>query len=132
MRTKIVLGQSWGNLFEETGRQCSECVRQVGVGCLRPPSLGVPPQHGRNIVTNARRNVTVMSGVNEFERCLIRARCEEGIERAKAKGTKFGRKVKLTPEQRRVAAARYAKGETQAELAKVYEVSEAAMCRAVA
>jgi len=73
-----------------------------------------------------------MSGVNEFERGLIRSRCEEGIERAKAKGTKFGRKVKLTPEQRRVAAARYAKGETQAELAKVYEVSEATMYRALA
>jgi len=27
--------------------------------------------------------VTVMSGVNEFERGLIRSRCEEGIERAK-------------------------------------------------
>lgn len=76
--------------------------------------------------------VTVLSGVNEFERGLIRARCEEGIERARAKGTKFGRKVKLAPEQRRVAAARYAKGETQAELAKVYEVSEATMYRALA
>jgi DNA invertase Pin-like site-specific DNA recombinase len=62
--------------------------------------------------------ITIMGGIAEFERSLIRARCEEGIERAKAKGTKFGRKRSMTPEQRRVAAARYAKGETQAELAK--------------
>lgn len=76
--------------------------------------------------------IAVMGGVAEFERGLIRKRCEAGIERARAKGTKFGRKVKLSPEQRRVAAARYAAGETQAELAKVYEVSEATMYRALA
>jgi DNA invertase Pin-like site-specific DNA recombinase len=75
--------------------------------------------------------IAVMGGVAEFERGLIRKRCEAGIERARAKGTKFGRKVKLSPEQRRVAAARYAKGETQAELAKVYQVSEATMYRAL-
>lgn len=76
--------------------------------------------------------MTIMGGISEFERELIRDRCEAGIERAKAKGTKFGRKVKLTPEQRRVAAARYAKGETQAQLAAVYGVSEATMYRALA
>jgi DNA invertase Pin-like site-specific DNA recombinase len=79
-----------------------------------------------------RLMTTVLSGVAEFERELIRSRCEDGIERAKAMGTKFGRKAKLTPEQRRVAAKRYAKGETQAELAKVYKVSEATMYRALA
>ena len=78
-----------------------------------------------------RLMITVMGGIAEFERELIKDRCEEGIERAKALGTKFGRKVKLTPEQRRVAAARYAKGETQAELARVYQVSEATMYRAL-
>ena len=79
-----------------------------------------------------RLMLTIMGGIAEFERELIRSRCEDGIERAKAKGTKFGRKAKLTPEQRRVAAKRYAKGETQAELAKVYKVSEATMYRALA
>ena len=31
--------------------------------------------------------LTIMGGIAEFERGLIRKRCEEGIERAKGKGT---------------------------------------------
>ncbi len=75
--------------------------------------------------------MTIMGGVAEFERGLIRKRCEEGIERARAKGTKFGRKRSLTAEQIKVAATRYSAGETQAELAKLYGVSEATMWRAL-
>ena len=78
-----------------------------------------------------RLMLTIMGGIAEFERELIRKRCDEGIERAKAKGTKFGRKVKLSPEQRRVAALRYAEGVTQAQLAEIYGVSEATMWRAL-
>lgn len=78
-----------------------------------------------------RLMLTIMGGIAEFERTLIRSRCEDGIARARAKGTKFGRKVKLSTEQRRRAADRYAKGETMAELAKVYEVSEPTMWRAL-
>jgi hypothetical protein len=74
---------------------------------------------------------TVMSGVATFERELIQQRCDEGIARARAKGTKFGRKVKLSPEQRAKAAERYAAGETLAQLGTVYGVSEATMSRAL-
>jgi hypothetical protein len=45
-----------------------------------------------------------------FGRGRIRRRCEEGMERAKAKGVTFGRKRKLEKEMVRVAAERYAKG----------------------
>lgn len=76
--------------------------------------------------------MTIMGGIAQFERSLIRKRCDEGIERAKAKGTKFGRKAKLSPEQRRVAADRHAAGETLAQLGAVYNVSEATMSRALA
>jgi DNA invertase Pin-like site-specific DNA recombinase len=78
-----------------------------------------------------RLMMTIMGGIAEFERELIRKRCEDGIELAKAKGTKFGRRVKLSPEQRMVAADRYGKGETMAQLAKVYGVSEPTMWRAL-
>jgi DNA invertase Pin-like site-specific DNA recombinase len=78
-----------------------------------------------------RLMMTVMGGIAEFERKLIRRRCEEGIERAKQKGTKFGPRFKMSPEQIRKAAERYAKGETQAELARVYGVSEPTMWRAL-
>jgi DNA invertase Pin-like site-specific DNA recombinase len=75
--------------------------------------------------------VTIMGGIGEFERGLIRKRCEEGIARAKRKGVKFGRKKLLEPEMIRVAAERYAKGETMAELAEVYGVSEPTIWRAL-
>ena len=43
-----------------------------------------------------RLMLTIMGGIAEFERGLIRKRCEEGIERAKAKGTRFGAPLPLT------------------------------------
>ena len=51
--------------------------------------------------------------------------------RAKAKGVTFGRKPKLDTEMVRVAADRYAKGETMAELAEVYGVDQATIWRAL-
>ena len=75
--------------------------------------------------------IAVMSGVAEFERGLIRQRCQDGIERAKAMGTKFGRKLVLDSSQRRKIAERYAAGETMAELASEYSCGEATIWRAL-
>jgi DNA invertase Pin-like site-specific DNA recombinase len=75
--------------------------------------------------------MTIMGGIAEFERGLIRQRCEAGIARAKAKGVTFGRKRLLDAGQRRVASERYAAGETMAELAMAYGVSEPTMWRAL-
>ncbi|MCA1412680.1 recombinase family protein [Bradyrhizobium sp. NBAIM20] len=75
--------------------------------------------------------MTIMGGIAEFERNLIRKRCEEGIQRAKRKGTRFGRPAALDPGQRRRVAERYAAGETMAELAREYEVGEATVWRAL-
>ena len=75
--------------------------------------------------------LTIMGGIAEFERGLIRKRCEEGIERAKAKGTQFGRPTRLDPSQRRRIAERYAAGETMADLAREYECGEATIWRAL-
>ena len=62
--------------------------------------------------SHGRLMLTIMGGIAEFERELIRERCEEGIERAKRKGTKFGRPSALDTGQRRMIAQRYAAGET--------------------
>lgn len=40
----------------------------------------------------------ILGSLAEFERDLIKARCAEGIERAKAKGVKLGRKPTITDE----------------------------------
>jgi DNA invertase Pin-like site-specific DNA recombinase len=73
--------------------------------------------------------LTIMSGIAEFERKLIQARCEEGIAKARAKGKKFGRPSALDAGQRRKIAERYANGETMAELAREYECGEATIWR---
>ena len=50
--------------------------------------------------------LTVLGGLAEFERELIRARTGEGRERAKARGVRLGRKPKLTPHQPHFALTR--------------------------
>ena len=50
--------------------------------------------------------LTVLGGLAEFERDLIRARTAEGRQRAKARGVKLGRKPKLPPHQQREAGRR--------------------------
>jgi DNA invertase Pin-like site-specific DNA recombinase len=47
--------------------------------------------------SHGRLMLTVLGGLAEFERDLIRARTGEGRERAKARGVKMGRRPKLTP-----------------------------------
>jgi DNA invertase Pin-like site-specific DNA recombinase len=75
--------------------------------------------------------MTIMSGIAEFERKLITARCEEGIAKARANGKKFGRPSALDVGQKRKIAERYAAGETMAALAADYEVGEATIFRAL-
>jgi DNA invertase Pin-like site-specific DNA recombinase len=75
--------------------------------------------------------LAIMGGIAEFERELIRKRCQAGIERAKIKGTKFGRPAALDAGQRRKIAERYAAGETMAELARDYECGDATIWRAL-
>jgi DNA invertase Pin-like site-specific DNA recombinase len=73
---------------------------------------------------HGRLMLTVLGGLAEFERELIRARTGEGRERAKAKGVKMGRRPKLTDHQRREAIKRRDRdGETLAEIGRSYNVS---------
>ena len=59
--------------------------------------------------SHGRLMLTVLGGLAEFERDLIRARTGEGRERAKARGEKMGRPPKLTPHQQREAIRRRAR-----------------------
>jgi DNA invertase Pin-like site-specific DNA recombinase len=69
-----------------------------------------------------RLMLTVMGGVAEFERGLIRQRTDEGIERARWQGKKFGRPQRLDEGQKRNVAEFYAAGKTMPELAEEYGV----------
>src|ERR1700680_3515873 len=73
---------------------------------------------------HGRLMLTVLGGLAEFERELIRARTGEGRARAKARGQSLGRPFKLTRHQRQEAVRRRDKGkETLAEIGRSYNVS---------
>jgi DNA invertase Pin-like site-specific DNA recombinase len=67
--------------------------------------------------------LTVLSGVAEFERDLILLRTNEGRQRARQSGVKFGPKFKLTPHQIEEVRKRREAGESCRFLARSYRVS---------
>jgi DNA invertase Pin-like site-specific DNA recombinase len=68
--------------------------------------------------------LTVLGGLAEFGRELIRARTSEGRDRGKARGVKMGRPAKLTERQKKEAIKRRDHGdETLAEIGRSYNVS---------
>jgi DNA invertase Pin-like site-specific DNA recombinase len=96
--------------------------RGAGFKSLRDAWCDTTTPHGRLMLT-------VLGGLAEFERELIRARTGEGRKRAKARGVRFGRPRKMTAHQRQEALQRLAAGETQAEVARTYNVDAATISR---
>lgn len=78
---------------------------------------------------HGRLMLTVLGGLAEFERELIRTRTSEGRARAKARGVHLGRRPKLTPHQKREALSRRANGESLTEIARSYNVSHSTISR---
>ena len=79
---------------------------------------------------HGRLMLTVLGGLAEFERDLIRARTGEGRERARARGVHMGRPPALTRHQRREALDALASGAaTQADLARRFNVSQSTISR---
>jgi DNA invertase Pin-like site-specific DNA recombinase len=73
--------------------------------------------------------LTVLDGLAEFERELIRARTAEGRERAKARGVRLGRRPKLTQHQQREAIRRRENGEPIRDIARSYNVHNSTISR---
>ena len=81
---------------------------------------------------HGRLMLTVLGGLAEFERELIRARTGEGRARAKARGQSLGRPFKLTPHQRSEAISRRDRGETLSDIARRYNVHPSTISRLTA
>jgi DNA invertase Pin-like site-specific DNA recombinase len=81
---------------------------------------------------HGRLMLTVLGGLAEFERELIRARTGEGRRRAVERGVKMGRKPKLTPHQMKEALRRRDNGEPTREIARTYNVSHSTISRLAA
>ena len=82
---------------------------------------------------HGRLMLTVLGGLAEFERDLIRTRTGKGRIRAVARGQKMGRPPKLTPHQKREAIERREQGgESLADIGRSYNVSGATISRLAA
>jgi DNA invertase Pin-like site-specific DNA recombinase len=73
---------------------------------------------------HGRLMLTVLGGLAEFERELIRARTGEGRARAKARGVRM-----VTPRQIKEALRRRDNGEPMREIARSYNVSHSTISR---
>jgi len=97
--------------------------RKAGFRSLGDTWADTTTSHGRLMLT-------VLGGLAEFERDLIRKRTAEGRERAKARGVRLGRKPKLTAHQQQEARRRRESGkETLADIARSYNVSHSTISR---
>jgi DNA invertase Pin-like site-specific DNA recombinase len=94
----------------------------AGFKSLRDTWADTTTPHGRLMLT-------VLGGLAEFERELIRSRTGEGRARAQARGVVMGRKPKLTHHQRLEAIARRDAGETLTDIGRSYNVSHSTISR---
>src|ERR1700687_2552173 len=80
--------------------------------------------------SHGRLMLTVLGGLAEFERDLIRNRTGEGRARAVARGQRMGRPPKLTAHQQKEAIKRRERGEESlTEIGRSYNVSAATISR---
>ena len=96
--------------------------RKAGLRSLGDAWADTTTAHGRLMLT-------VLGGLAEFERDLIRARTTEGRTRAVARGVKLGRKPKLTPHQVKEVLRRKESGEAVREIARSYNVHNSTISR---
>jgi DNA invertase Pin-like site-specific DNA recombinase len=99
--------------------------KQAGFRSLGEGWTDTTTRHGRVMLS-------VLAGLAEFERELIRARTGEGRARAVARGVKMGRPPKLTPQQQHAAIKRRDRGEPVREIARSYNVSHSTISRLAA
>jgi DNA invertase Pin-like site-specific DNA recombinase len=96
--------------------------RKAGFRSLGDAWADTTTSHGRLMLT-------VLGGLAEFERDLIRKRTAEGRERAKERGVKLGRRPKLTPHQQHEARRRRQSGEAIRDIARSYNVHNSTISR---
>jgi DNA invertase Pin-like site-specific DNA recombinase len=96
--------------------------KKVGFRSLAEGRADTTTPHGRLMVT-------LLGGVAEFERDLIRIRTTEGRARAVANGVRLGRPPKMDLNARLEALRRMEAGESVDEIARSYKVSPSTIAR---
>jgi DNA invertase Pin-like site-specific DNA recombinase len=96
--------------------------RKAGFRSLSEAWADTTSEHGRLVLAT-------FLGMAEFDRRLIASRAAEGVERARARGVKMGRRPKLTPHQQNEARQRREAGELLSDIAQSYNVHKATISR---
>jgi len=78
---------------------------------------------------HSRVMLTVLGGLAEFERELIKIRTSEGRVRAKARGVNMGRRSALNQNQQREALTRIEAGDALTDIARTFGVSHTTIAR---
>ena len=97
-------------------------ARGCFVKVLDKPHLDLTTPLGRGLIA-------LLSAMAEDERQRIVKRARDGLDAARERGAKFGRKLKLTPHQRVEALTRLDAGETARALGRSYDVHHATISR---
>jgi DNA invertase Pin-like site-specific DNA recombinase len=130
-RAKLLRGLEPGDMVVVTSltrlarstRDLLETLHAIAERNIGFKSLGEP--WADSTTPNGHMMLTILGGLAEFERELIKAR----IARTRARGIRLGRHRKLNNDQRRRALARLAAGETQVEIARTYNVDPSTIGR---
>jgi DNA invertase Pin-like site-specific DNA recombinase len=99
-------------------------LAKAGLRSLHEPWADTTSPAGRMVLT-------VFAGIAEFERELIHERTSSGRIAAKARGVRFGRPSKLSPDQIAFAKRLIAEGTSTREAAKILNVHAATLYRAL-
>lgn len=104
----------------------AESLNNVGAGLrsLAEPWADTTSPAGRMVLT-------VFAGIAEFERALIHQRTSTGRVAAKARGVRFGRPPKLTPDQIALGKRLVREGTSVREAAKLLKCHHATLYRAL-
>ncbi|WP_207101447.1 recombinase family protein [Paracoccus shandongensis] len=102
----------------------AETLNEKGAGLrsLAEPWADTTTPAGRMVLT-------VFAGMAEFERALIYQRTSAGRAAAKARGVRFGRKPKLTADQKELAADLIGKGKSVRQAAALVRCHPATLYR---
>ncbi len=101
-----------------------EEIKEAGAGLqsLSEPWADTTSYAGKMVLT-------IFAGIAEFERDLIRDRTSTGRIAAKRRGVRFGRPVKLNPEQKESATQLFEEGKSAEQIAKTFNVHPATIYR---
>lgn len=96
--------------------------KKAGLQSLDEPWADTTSPAGRMVLT-------IFAGIAEFERELIRQRTDDGRKAAKKRGVKFGRPLKLRPDQKEIALRLLDEGKSVSEVARTFNVHPATIYR---